>query len=84
MLIKLLFQFSVQQEKIETVVKERKESLPFSKELIYDDTLEVGKEELVREGTQGIQIVNVTSVLKDGVTISSSEEINLQQLPLLK
>ena len=66
---------SVQQEKTETVVKERKESLPFSKELIYDDTLEVGKEELVREGTQGIQIVNVTSVLKDGVTISSSEEI---------
>ena len=66
---------SVQQEKIETVVKEKKESLPFSKELIYDDTLEVGKEELVREGTQGIQIVNVTSVLKDGVTISSSEEI---------
>lgn len=66
---------SVQQEKTETVVKERKESLPFSKELIYDDTLEVGKEELVREGTQGIQIVNVTSVLKDGVIISSSEEI---------
>lgn len=66
---------SVQQEKIETVVKERKESLPFSKELIYDDTLEVGKEELVREGTEGIQIVNVTSVLKDGVIISSSEEI---------
>lgn len=66
---------SVQQEKIETEVKERKESLPFSKELIYDDTLEVGKEELVREGTEGIQIVNVTSVLKDGVVISSSEEI---------
>lgn len=66
---------SVQQEKIETVVKERKESLPFSKELIYDDTLEVGKEELVREGIEGIQIVNVTSVLKDGVTISSSEDI---------
>lgn len=66
---------SVQQEKIETVVKERKESLPFSKELIYDDTLEVGKEELVREGTEGIQIANVTSVLKGGVIISSSEEI---------